>query len=89
MYNGSKFRPTGEVYKTTNRYGETVYRDKFVPTTGYMKYLEEKREEEKQQEIKLLQAKLQFQVDKYGEVDSIDFAEYKDKMKSYFGIVIS
>ena len=88
-YNGSKFRPTGETYTTTNRYGETVVRDKFAPTTAYLKWLEEQKRLKQEQEIKLLQQKLDNQFKKYGEVDPIDFSEYQYKMKLYFGITIT
>lgn len=87
-YSGTKFRPTGETYTTTNRYGETVVRDKFVPTSAYMKWLAEQKEQRKQEEIDLLKAKLQHQYETYGEVDEIDFNEYKYKMKLYYGITI-
>lgn len=87
-YTGSKFRPTGETYTTTNRYGETIVRDKFAPTTGYLKWLEEQKQEKKDSEIKLLRTKLQYQFDTYGEVDELDFNEYKYKMKLYYGIIL-
>lgn len=87
-YSGTKFRPTGETYTTTNRYGETIVREKFIPTSGYMKWLEEQKAQKKQEEVELLKAKLQSQFEKYGEVDEVDFNEYRYKMKLYYGITI-
>lgn len=88
MYQGAKFRPTGETYTTTNRYGETVVREKFVPTSAYMEWLEEQKQQKKEEELALLKAKLQHQFETYGEVDELDFQEYKYKLKLYCNIML-
>lgn len=75
-YEGAKFRPTGRTYTTTNRYGETVVRDEFVPTTGYAKWLKEEKERKRLAEIEMYKNKLQLQFEKYGEVDEVDFQYY-------------
>lgn len=87
-YCGAKFRPTGETYTATDRDGNSVVRERFVPTSGYMKWLEEQRKQKQEEELQLLKAKLQLQQEKYGEVDEVDFNEYRYKLKLYCGIVI-
>ena len=87
-YCGAKFRPTGETYTTIDRQVNSVVREKFVPTKAYMLWLQEQKELKKQEELATLKSKLQYQFDKYGEVDPIDLEEYKTKLRLYCGIKI-
>lgn len=66
-----KFRPCGDkiVY---DEYGNAKEKTVFMPTSAYIKYLKEKRQEAKEQEIKTLRAKLEYQYKTYGEVDQIE-----------------
>ena len=87
-FSGTKFRPTGRTYTTTNRYGETVIRDEFIPTANYKKWLDEQRKIKQQEELSQLKSKLDYQFNQYGEVDQVDFDEYRYKLKLYCGIAI-
>ena len=89
MFEGCKFRPTGETRMVTNKYGERVEREVFTATKAYSDYCKEKREEEQRRECEILKNKLQFQRATYGEVDEVDFQEYKSLIKSIYGIEIS
>ena len=84
-YCGTKFRPTGRTRTSIDRDGNTVVRDEFVPTSAYMKWLEEQKELKRQEELLLLKNKLQYQFDTYGEVDEVDFNLYLYKLKLYTG----
>lgn len=77
---GCRFRPTGEIEKKTNRYGETVYKEKFIPTAQYVKYLREKRAAEERLELEVLRQKLEYQMTTYGYVDDLDLAEYQRRV---------
>lgn len=82
-FNGCKFRPTGNTRTYIDRDGQTKTRDEFVPTSSYLKYLDEKKAEACRQELKLLKTKLDNQFRDYGYVDDIDFSEYQYKVKAY------
>lgn len=72
-YKGKKFRPTGnKIVVGHDWWGNKIVKDEFRPTWGYMKWLDEKREKEKQKEIMIWRHKLEAQMKEYGEVDQID-----------------
>lgn len=75
-FEGKKFRPNGTVVKT-DMYGNQVVKTTFLPTAAYMKYLEEKRKEEREQKLLTMRSKLEYQQKTYGEVDPIDLAEFQ------------
>lgn len=52
----------------------------FMITSTYRKYLEAKREEERQDELRTMRCKLEWQYKTYGEVDPIDYAEFIAKL---------
>lgn len=83
-FQGAKFRPTGNIIKTTNRYGETIYREQFVPTSTYLKYLEEKRRQQALFDLEVLRQKLEWQATTLGYVDDLDLAEYQRKVVAYY-----
>lgn len=89
MFEGTKFRPTGKTKTYTNRYGETVEREIFLPTEAYSNYCREMREAKARKECQTMRAKLQYEKDKYGEIDDIEFEEYKRKLKEVYGIILS
>ena len=73
QYNGKKFRPTGnKVAVGRDWWGNKIYKDEFMPTRGYMQWLAEKREKERQIEIMQWRHKLEAQMAQYGEVDQVD-----------------
>ena len=52
----------------------------FQMTTSYRNYLKEKRKKEKDEALRILKAKLDYQYKTYGEVDPIDYAEFIYKL---------
>ena len=73
-----KFRPSGEMIKHVNQYtNEVTYKEGFMPTRQYAKYLKLKYEYERMQEIEQLRRSLEYQEAHYGEVDEIDLARYQ------------
>lgn len=74
-YNGSKFRFV-ESYFVYDEYGYKVEKKKFIPTSGYMKYLKEKEEMAKKREIEILKHSLEYQYKTYGEVDKYDYQRF-------------
>lgn len=81
-----KFRPTGNVtqcgYDVWNC--QPIYKDEFVPTRAYMKYLAEKEQQKKQLEMDALKSKLDYQQKTYGEVDSVDYAAYMNMIMTHY-----
>ena len=72
-----KFRPSGKMIKHINQYtNEVTYKESFIPTREYAKYLKLKYEYERMQEIEQLSRSLKYQVEHYGEVDDLDFKYY-------------
>ena len=69
----------GDVWWTT----EYKVVKQFVPTAQYKKYLREKKKEEIALKISVLKHKLDMQYQQYGEVDDIDFEEYKFYVQQY------
>ena len=59
-----------------DEFGYPKVKPHFVMTRSYRKYLAEKAEEEKQQELQYLKNSLEYQYKTYGEVDKIDFDRY-------------
>ena len=73
-----KFRPSGEMIKHINQYtNEVTYREGFMPTRKYAKYLKLKYEYERIQEIEQLRRSLEYQEEHYGEVDEVDLTRYQ------------
>ena len=73
QYNGKKFYPSGnQVVTGHDWWGNKIYKDEFKMTRGYINWLQEKREKEKQYEVMRLRHKLEAQMKEYGEVDQID-----------------
>ena len=73
-----KFRPSGEMIKHINQYtNEVTYREGFMPTREYAKYLKLKYEYERIQEIEQLRRSLEYQEEHYGEVDEVDLTRYQ------------
>lgn len=84
--NKSKFRPTGKVtqcgYDVWNC--QPIFKDEFVPTRAYMKYLAEKEQEKKDLELASLKSKLEYQQKTYGEVDPVDYASYMNMIMTHY-----
>ena len=73
-----KFRPSGEIIKHINQYtNEVTYKEGFIPTKQYAKYLKLKYEYERMQEIEQLRRSLEYQEEHYGEVDEVDLTRYQ------------
>lgn len=85
-FNGKKFRPTGNV--TQCGYDvwkcEKIFKDEFVPTSAYMKYLAEKERQKRQLEMDALKSKLEYQQKTYGEVDSVDYTAYMNMIMTHY-----
>ena len=78
-FNGThKFRPSGEMIKHISQYtNEVTYKEGFIPTREYAKYLKLKYEYERMQEIEQLRRSLEYQEEHYGEVDEVDLTRYQ------------
>ena len=78
-FNGKhKFRPSGEMIKHINQYtNEVTYKEGFMPTREYAKYLKLKYEYKRMQEIEQLRRSLEYQEKHYGEVDEVDLTRYQ------------
>lgn len=73
-----KFRPSGEMIKHINQYtNEVTYKEGFIPTKQYAKYLKLKYEYERMQEIEQLRRSIEYQEEHYGEADKVDLARYQ------------
>ena len=73
-----KFRPSGEMIKHINQYtNEITYKEGFMPTREYAKYLNLKYEYERMQEIEQLRRSLEYQEEHYDEVDPFDLTRYQ------------
>lgn len=88
-FQGKKFRATGDLVdcgldKYTN---ERVYKDEFEMTSSYKLYLLKKQVAEAEAECKVLKHKLEFELQKYGEVDPIDLNEYKYKLAEAYRLI--
>ena len=72
-----KFRPSGKMIKHINQYtNEVTYKEGFIPTKEYAKYLKLKYEYEQIQEFEQLRRSLEYQLEHYGEVDDVDLTRY-------------
>ena len=83
-FTGKKFYCDQELLKRDESvWWEEQYVTKkvFRMTTTYRDYLKEKRKKEKEDELRILRAKLEYQYKTYGEVDPIDYAEFMAKVK--------
>lgn len=84
-FEGTKFRPTGNVvqcgYDVWNC--QRIYKDEFVPTRSYLKYLDEKQKEKDELELFSLKSKLDYQMKTFGEVDDVDYNNYMSLLSSY------
>lgn len=77
QYQGKKFRPTNKFKIEYTIYGEKVKKEIFVPTNGYLKWLDEQEKERKAKEFTQLKEKLQYQQKTYGEVDEVDLLRFR------------
>ena len=78
-FNGKhKFRPSGEMIKHISQYtNEVTYKEGFIPTKQYAKYLKLKYEYERMQEIEQLRRSIEYQEEHYGEADKVDLTRYQ------------
>lgn len=73
-----KFMPSGEMIRHINQYtNEITYKEGFMPTKQYAKYLRLKCEYERMQEIEQLRRSIEYQEAHYGEVDKVDLTRYQ------------
>ena len=87
-FNGTKFRPTGEVTSHLDSVtNERVYKDDFMPTKAYSTYLKLKQLKDLEFECKVLKHKLDRQQQEYNEVDPIDLGEYNYKLREYYKLL--
>lgn len=77
QYQGSKFRPLGQTRVEYTIYGEKVEKEIFIPTKGYLKWLDEQEKEKEAKEFIQLKEKLQYQQKTYGEVDEVDLLRFR------------
>ena len=76
-----KFRITNEhVFKGYDIYGQPIYKDEFKMTSSYYRYLQNKAEHERQVEFEQLKAKMQYEYEKYGEVDPVDYTRFQQML---------
>ena len=87
-FNGKKFRPTGDkVSHLDYNTNERVYKDEFVMTSSYAKYLKLKQLNDLEFECKVLKHKLEMQQQEYNEIDPIDLDEYHYKLNEYYRLL--
>lgn len=82
-FTGGKFYPRKETESVRNveydwGYNVPKYTEKttFGLTIAYKKYLEKKRQEDREREIADMRNRLQYEYEHYGECDEIDFQCY-------------
>lgn len=76
-FKGKKFYvKDDDVKRSFDIYGNIVEKPIFHMTRTYVAYLKEKEMLEKQQEIAKLKAKLEYEHQRYGEVDPVDFNRF-------------
>lgn len=85
-YTKAKFRPDGEPERKLDEWGQVYYKQNFIPTTGYMKYLHEKQREQDKLEIATLRNKLEYQHKTYGEVDELDVQNYISLIQRFYKV---
>jgi len=84
-YIGSKFRPTGEFVRyIDNNTNEVCYKEKLIPTKGYIEFLKEKEQYKLWDEIIALKHKMEYAQKTYGEIDNIDKLLYESKIRQYY-----
>lgn len=84
--NKAKFRPYGEPERKFDEWGQIYYKQNFIPTTSYMKYLHEKQREQDKLEIATLRNKLEYQQKTYGEVDELDVQNYMSLVQRFYKV---
>ena len=80
LYDGRKFRWIG-VENTYTIYGEKVEKDIFIPTKGYVNFLNQQREKEEKMELEKLKQKLELEFQLYGEVDEVEYQRFLNLTK--------
>lgn len=82
-FTGKKFFCVAEhQVRDESAWWEEKYTNKaeFMMTSTYRDYLKAKRKKEKEDELRILKAKLEYQYKTYGEVDPIDYGEFIAKL---------
>ena len=81
-----KFRPTGNYVKVGYDVWECkdIYREEFIPTRAYVKWLKEQAEIKQQRAQDALKSKLEYQMKTYGEVDPVDYASYMNMVMNAY-----
>lgn len=82
IYSGGKFRFFG-TETTYTIYGEKVEKDIFIPTKGYLKFLDEQRKQEERKNFEKLKQKLIYQYQQFGEVDEVELELFNQLLKKY------
>ena len=75
QFEGKKFFTTGSEI-ITDCFGYKFEKPIFGMTKSYIKFLNEKERLRKQRELLALKHKLDYQYEKFGEVDQIDYNQY-------------
>lgn len=84
-FEGKKFRTTGNVVQCGYDAWkcQPIYKDEFVPTSSYLKYLNEKQREKDELQLFSLKSKLDYQMKTFGEIDEVDYNNYMSLLSSY------
>ena len=67
--------------KQVDIYGNITYKPVFRMTRSYVNYIKAKEAKAKQLEIQKLKEKLEFEFEKYGEVDDVDYQRFMQLIK--------
>lgn len=86
-FEGKKFRPTGKQIITHNTYSNEIeYKDEFIPTSSYVKFLEQQYLTGLEVEAKRLKTRLDYETKEYGECDQIEFKRYLSLLDKIYSL---
>lgn len=86
-FEGCKFRPTGRQTITHNTHtNEIEYKDEFVPTSSYIRFLEQQYLTGLEVKAKRLKTRLDNEVKEYGECDPIEFKRYLNLLDKIYSL---
>lgn len=84
QYSGTKFRPLNGQYTIThNKLNEVERKQKFVPTSGYSKFLKEKYLHECEFKVRQIKEKIAYQEQMFGDVEPLTLMELQTAIAQY------